>query len=155
VPLGTADLDLVRFLLTWEDARQQPLSLNELRTVHEVKSSGSATSTEVASALNLIPATARGMMARLVEAGILEDRGAGRSRKFHLTSRFYDMAQDRSAYVRVKGADPLQQERMILDYVKAYGSITRSQAAELCQTTPPQARHVEGTCRKGRPRTHR
>lgn len=140
VPLGNADLDLVRFLLAWENNHQQPLSLDELRLVHEVKSSGSATSLEVAEALNLIPATARGILGRLVESGILEARGVGRSRKFHLTARFYDFAQDRDAYVRVKGADPLQQERMVLDYVHAYGSINRSQAAQLCQTTPVQAR---------------
>jgi ATP-dependent DNA helicase RecG len=140
VPLGNADLDLVRFLLTWEDEHQHPLSLDDLRVVHEVKSSGSATSVEVAESLHLIPATAKTILARLVESGILEARGVGRSRKFHLTARFYDLAQDRSAYVRVKGADPLQQERMILDYVHAYGSINRSQAAQLCQTTPVQAR---------------
>ncbi len=140
VPLGNADLDLVRFLLTWENQRQQPLNLDELRLVHEVKSSGSATSLEVAETLNLIPATAKSLLGRLVEAGILESRGVGRSRKFHLTARFYDLAQDRNAYVRVKGADPLQQERMVLDYVSAYGSINRSQAAQLCQTTPVQAR---------------
>lgn len=140
VPLGKADLDLVRFLLTWENQHQQPLSLDALRLVHEVKSSGSATSLEVAEALNLIPATAKSLLGRLVEAGILEARGVGRSRKFHLTARFYDLAQDRDAYVRIKGADPLQQERMILDYISAYGSITRGQAAQLCQTTPVQAR---------------
>lgn len=140
VPLGNADLDLVRFLLTWENENQRPLNLDELRIVHEVKSSGSATSTEVADELNLLRATARTSLSRLVESGILEARGVGRSRKFHLTARFYDLAQDRNAYVRVKGADPLQQERMILDYVNAYKSITRSQAAELCQTTPLQAR---------------
>ncbi len=140
VPLGNADLDLVRFLLTWENQRQQPLNLDELRLVHEVKSSGSATSLEVAETLDLIPATAKSLLGRLVEAGILESRGVGRSRKFHLTARFYDLAQDRNAYVRVKGADPLQQERMVLDYVSAYGSINRSQAAQLCQTTPVQAR---------------
>lgn len=140
VPLGNADLDLVRFLLTWENQRQQPLGLDELRIVHEVKSSGSATSPEVAEALNLIPATVKSLLGRLVEAGILEARGVGRSRKFHLTARFYDLAQDRNAYVRVKGADPLQQERMILDYVSAYRSISRREAAQLCQTTPVQAR---------------
>ncbi len=140
VPLGNADLDLVRFLLTWEDEHQHPLSLDELRTVHEVKGSGSATSPEVAEALNLIPSTTKSILGRLVELGILEARGAGRSRKFHLTARFYDLAQDRNAYVRVKGVDPLQQERMILDYVAAYGSINRGQAAQLCQTTPTEAR---------------
>jgi ATP-dependent DNA helicase RecG len=142
VPLGNADLDLVRFLLTWENEHQRPLNLDELRTVHEVKSAGSATNPEVAEALNLIPATTRNTLGRLVELGILESRGVGRSRKFHLTARFYDLAQDRNAYVRVKGVDPLQQERMILDYVAAYGSITRSQAAHLCQATPTQARAV-------------
>lgn len=140
VPLGSADLDLVRFLSTWEDEHQHPLSLDELRTVHEVKSSGSAASLEVAETLRLIPATTKSILGRLVELGILESRGVGRSRRFHLTARFYDLAQDRNAYVRVKGADPLQQQRMILDYVEAYGSINRGQAAHLCQTTPPQAR---------------
>lgn len=142
VSLANADLDLVRFLLTWENENQRPLFLDELRIVHEVKASGSATSIEVAEALSIIPATARSILARLVELGIIEARGVSRNRKFHLTARFYDLAQDRSAYVRVKGADPFQQERMILDYVEAYGSITRSQAAQLCQTAPPQARAI-------------
>lgn len=142
VPLGSADFDLVRFLLTWEDERQRPLSLEELRIVHEVKSAGSATSLEVAETLSLIPATARAILSRLVELGILEARGVGRSRKFHLTARFYDLAQDRNAYVRLKGVDPIQQERMILDYVLAYGSISRGEAAQLCQTTPLEARGV-------------
>ncbi|GJF16798.1 ATPase AAA [Mycolicibacterium cyprinidarum] len=142
VSLAHSDLDLVRFLLTWEDANQHPLSLDELRIVHEVKSTGSVTSIEVAETLSIIPATTRNILARLVELGILEARGVGRSRKYHLTARFYDLAQDRNAYVRIKGADPLQQERMVLDYVKAYGSITRSQAAQLCQTTPTQGRAI-------------
>jgi len=140
VPLGAADLDLVRFLLTWEDDFQRSLSLDELRIVHEVKASGSATNAELADALAMLGSTTRAITTRLVELGILEARGNGRSRKLHLTARFYDLAQDRNAYVRVKGADPLQQERMILDYVLAYGSITRGQASELCQVSPAQAR---------------
>lgn len=142
VSLAHADLDLVRFLLTWENANQHPLSLDELRIVHEVKSTGAVTSLEVAETLGIIPATTRNILSRLVEMGILEARGVGRSRKYHLTARFYDLAQDRNAYVRIKGADPLQQERMVLDYVNAYGSITRSQAAQLCQTTPNQGRAI-------------
>lgn len=140
VPLGRADLDLVRFLLTWENEHQRPLSLDELRVVHEVKGAGSATNAELAEAVSIIPTTVRGITTKLVESGILEARGVGRSRRFHLTARFYDLAQDRNAYVRVKGADPLQQERMILDYARAYGSITRGQAAQLCQVSPAQAR---------------
>lgn len=142
VSLGTADLDLVRFLLKWENDNQKTLSLEVLRVVHEVKALGSATNAEVAEALSIIPATARSLTTGLTELGMLEARGQGRSRTFHLTARFYDLAQDRNAYVRVKGADPLQQERMILDYVRAYGAIARAQAAQLCQVSPQQARVI-------------
>lgn len=142
VPLGTADLDLVRFLLTFEDERQRPLGLDQLRVVHEIKQLGSATPSELTQALSMLPATVRNTSTQLVELGVLESRGVGRSRRLHLTPRFYDLAQDRTAYVRVKGADPIQQERMIGDYVDAYGAITRSQAAGLCQLSPTQARAV-------------
>lgn len=142
VPLGTADLDLVHFILTFENERQHPLGLNQLRVMHEIKELGSAAHGELAESLCMLPATVRNTSTQLVQMGILEARGMGRSRRFHLTPRFYDLAQDRSAYIRVKGADPIQQERMIGDYVDAYGSITRSQAASLCQLSPTQARSV-------------
>jgi len=90
----------------------------------------------------MLLATVRNTSTQLVELGVIESRGVGRSRRLHLTPRFYDLAQDRTAYVRVQGADPIQQERMIGDYVDAYGSITRSQAAALCQLSPTQARAV-------------
>lgn len=142
VPLGTADLDLVRFLLTFENERQRPLGLDQLRVVHEIKEMGSAAPTELAESLSMLLATVRNTSTQLVELGVIESRGVGRSRRLHLTPRFYDLAQDRTAYVRVKDADPIQQERMIGDYVDAYGSITRSQAAAVCQLSPTQARAV-------------
>src|SRR5699024_11778872 len=90
--------------------------------------------TELVGELGVPVAWVRATASRLVEKGLLESRGAGRNRQFHLTARFYDLAEDRNAYVRVKGADPLQQQRMVMDYVQAYGHITRSLAASLCQT---------------------
>ncbi|HLR96086.1 MAG TPA: crosslink repair DNA glycosylase YcaQ family protein [Jiangellaceae bacterium] len=142
VPLGTVDIDLVRFLVTFENAQQEALSLAELRIVHEVRASGPVTPTELVEVLGVPVASVRATASRLVEKGLLESRGAGRNRQFHLTARFYDLAEDRNAYVRVKGADPLQQQRMVMDYVQAYGHITRSLAASLCQTTPVEARKV-------------
>lgn len=44
-----------------------------------------------------------------------------------------------SAYVRRRGFEPIQQEQMILQYVRAHGRITRREAAELCQISPFQA----------------
>ncbi len=140
VPLGSSDIDLVRFLVGFENDKQTTLTMGELRVIHSIRAVGSATPRELAEELALDPAAVRSTAGRLVEKGVLEARGQGKSRQFHLTARFYDLAQDRGAYVRVKGADPLQQERMILDYVQAFGRITRSQASEVCQVTPLQAR---------------
>ena len=140
IPLGTSDRDLVRFLLTFEDARQRALTLDELRILRELKTSGSATVSELAESLPLTQSTTRTVTARLLEFGVIEARGNGRNRRFHLTARFYDLAQDRGAYVRVRALDPLQQKQMVLQYVRSYGSIARAQAAELCQVTPADAR---------------
>jgi ATP-dependent DNA helicase RecG len=142
IPLGTSDLDLVRFLLSFENDRQRALTLDELRVVHDVKAGGSAANAELADDLRLSSAAIRSATARLVEAGVLEARGNGRNRRFHLTARFYDLAQDRNAYVRIKAMDPLQQEHMVAEYARTYGKITRSQAANLCQLSPDEARRL-------------
>jgi ATP-dependent DNA helicase RecG len=44
--------------------------------------------------------------------------------------------------VRRRGFEPIQQEQMILQYVRAHGRITRREAAELCQISSPQARNL-------------
>lgn len=142
VPVSSSDLDLVRFLAAYQDNQQRSLSLAELRVVHEVKVSGPATTPELAEYLGLTNSTARAVANTLAEAGILEARGSGRVRRFHLTARFYDLAQDRAAYVRVRSMDPLQQKQMVLDYVQTYGRITRRQVAELCQLSSPEARRL-------------
>lgn len=141
-PTSDADLELVRFVLEFEDQQARSLSLIELRLLHEIKSTGSASLPELADALTMTPASLRGPSARLVEAGLLEVHGHGRNRQYHLSSGFYAFAEDRNAYVRVRPADPIQQEQAVLSYVEAYGSITRAQAAELCMLTPPQARRL-------------
>lgn len=43
ISLGTADLDLVRFLLAFENERQRPPGLEQLRIEHEIKAWGSTT----------------------------------------------------------------------------------------------------------------
>lgn len=140
VPLGTSDATVVRFLAALQSERQQALSLDQLRMIHEVRTSGAATATELADQLSMRPALVRSVTTSLVEGGILESRGNGRARRFHLAPSFYALSEDKAAYVRVRPLAPMQQEQMVLDYVAAYETITRGQAAELCHTSPRAAR---------------
>ena len=137
-----ADLELVRFVLVYEEDQGQILGLADLRLLHEIKSIGSGSLSELADALTSTASKLKVPASRLVEAGLLEIHGSGRTRRYHLSAGFFAFAEDRNAYVRVRPADPIQQEQAVITYVQAYGSITRGQAADLCRIAPQQARRL-------------
>jgi ATP-dependent DNA helicase RecG len=56
----------------------------------------------------------------------------------HLSAATYRRLEEPPACVR-RGFEPIQQEQMILQYVRAHGRITRREAAELCQLFLDQA----------------
>lgn len=139
IPTAGVDLDMARFVVEYE-RENPPLELRDLRLLHEVRAQGATTPTELADALDLGLGIVRPALTTLTERGILEVRGAGRSRQYHLSAGFYQRAEDRSGYVRLRPMDPIQQKQMILTYVQTYGSITRGQAMELCRVGATQAR---------------
>lgn len=137
-----ADLDMVRFVLAWEDEGQSPLSLSQLRILHDLKAGGPASVSELAAELGLRTATLRIECVHLTEVGLAEAHGRGRGRQYRLSSAFYRAADDRNAYIRVRAADPIQQDQMVLRYVEEYGAITRSQVVDLCLVDVSQARTI-------------
>lgn len=141
IPTSAADIEMVRFVVEHDDADGAPLSVTHLRILHELKAVHDATVTEIHSALALPEGRIREELTRLSEAGVVEPRGNGRSRRYHLTAAFYRSSRA-SEYVRLRDTDPLQQDRMVISYVEQFGAITRSKAAELCRLSPPQARAV-------------
>ncbi|HSV73790.1 MAG TPA: hypothetical protein VLH79_08525 [Chthonomonadales bacterium] len=76
---------------------------------------------------------------RLVEAGLVEERGQKKGRTWHLSAATYRLLGDKAGYVRQRGFEPLQQEQMVLQYVDKHGRIARREAAELCRIGPYQA----------------
>jgi ATP-dependent DNA helicase RecG len=84
-------------------------------------------------------ADARAVLERLVEFGLVEPRGERKGRAYHLSAATYRRLGEKAAYVRVRGFDALQQEQMVLQYVRANGRITRADAAALCRISPYQA----------------
>jgi len=96
--------------------------------------------TEDASRLTQKPeGETRATLHRLLEAGLVEERGQKRGRTWHLSAATYRALGDKAAYVRQRGFEPLQQEQMVLQYVEKHGSIGRSETAELCRLGSQQA----------------
>lgn len=139
IPTSDADLEMVRFVVEYEDANGRTLQLTQLQILHEIKAMGPETTNELVQATHESESVVRTSLARLAEMGLVESRGNGRSRRHHLTASFFRLAQA-SAYVRLQDTDPIQQDHMIVAYVDQFGSITRSKTAELCHLTPNQAR---------------
>ena len=76
---------------------------------------------------------------RLVEIGLVESRGERKGRSWHLSAATYRRLGEEAAYIRQRGFEPIQQEQMVMQYVRKHGSISRGQAAELCRLGPQQA----------------
>jgi len=82
---------------------------------------------------------ARSILARLVEAGLVEQRGERKGRIYHLSARTYRNLGEKAAYVRQRGFEAIQQEQMVMQYIQSHGSVSRKEAAELCRLSEPQA----------------
>ena len=81
----------------------------------------------------------RSALEKLVEAGLVEAHGVRRGRTYTLSAKVYQSSGQKSAYVRQAGFDPIQQEQMVLNYIKQHGSIKREEVMELCHLTKDQA----------------
>ncbi len=138
VPGGAANLDFVRLLVT-EAQQGRTLALDELLILNALWQTRSVSTVDAARLVQKPEAQTRAALHRLVEAGLVEERGQKRGRSWHLSAATYRLLGDKVGYVRQRGFEPLQQEQMALQYVEKHGRITRREAAELCRITGPQA----------------
>jgi ATP-dependent DNA helicase RecG len=138
IPGGEANLDFVRLLVT-ESQQGRVLALDELLILNALWQERSLTTDAAAHLTQKPEAETRATLHRLVEAGLIEERGQKKGRTWHLSAATYRLLGDKAAYVRQRGFEPLQQEQMVLQYVEKHGRITRKEAAELCRISGPQA----------------
>ncbi|WP_245971577.1 ATP-binding protein [Calidithermus terrae] len=154
LPGGEANLEFVR-LVVEEGQAGRVINLDELLLLNALWQERTLTTEEAARLIQKPEADARGILSRLVEAGLVEGRGEGKSRAWHLSAATYRRLGDKAAYVRQRGFEPLQQEQMVLQYVEKHGRITRREAADLCKLGPYQAtRLLDRLVKEGRLARH-
>ena len=131
-PTSAADLAFVRFLLNHEETAGKKLRLADLQILQSLRDEPHAAIAEIAAVLHKAESETRTILSRMLEDGMIEQRGAGRTRRFTLTSNVYRALESPLAYVRVNRFDEIQHEQMVLTYVGAHGDISRRQAGDLC-----------------------
>ena len=138
IPGGEANLDFVRLLVT-EAQGGRVLGLDGLLILNALWQERNVSTSDAAHLTQKPEVDARATLHRLVEAGLVEERGQKKGRTWHLSAAVYRTLGDKAAYVRQRGFEPLQQEQMVLQYVEKHGRIARREAAELCRINGPQA----------------
>jgi len=138
LPGGSANLEFVR-LITEETQAGRQLRLDELLILNRLWSERHLTTVEGIRLIQKSEFEARSVLERLVEAGLIESRGERKGRSYHLSATTYRRMGEKAAYVRQRGFEPLQQEQMVIQYLKKHRRISRSETAELCRIGPFQA----------------
>ncbi|PKN24017.1 MAG: AAA family ATPase [Deltaproteobacteria bacterium HGW-Deltaproteobacteria-22] len=138
IPGGEANLDFVRLLVT-EAQRGRPLGLDDLLVLNALWQERSCTTTEAARLTQKPDSQARATLHRLVDLGLVEERGQKMGRTWHLSAAVYRALGDKAGYVRRRGFEPLQQEQMVLQYVETHARITRQEVEDLCRLNRDQA----------------
>jgi ATP-dependent DNA helicase RecG len=134
-----ADLPFLSVVLEEEQRRGAPLPLDTLMVLALLRQERRVDTARVAAALQRDDASARAVLERLVEAGLVEAHGVKRGRTYVLGAALYRRLGRGSEYVRQAGFDALQHEQMVLKYAQTHGGIRRGEAAELCQLSEDQA----------------
>ncbi|MFA4897312.1 MULTISPECIES: RNA-binding domain-containing protein [Microbacterium] len=140
VAVGRADLALVRFIVEHDERSGRAFALEELQIVHALLDDPRLTLGELSNITQASDVATRSTLTRLIEGGIVESRGDGRGRRYTLTASSYRQLSTKAGYVRVRAFDSVQQEQMVLTYVRSHGSITRREAAELCSISSDAAK---------------
>ncbi|RPF19944.1 RNA-binding domain-containing protein [Myceligenerans xiligouense] len=138
-PTADADTELARYVFERERETGRPWPLQDLQVLRALRRDGALSLTDAATLTQRSQAEVRATLSRMVDSGVVEARGSGRGRAYHLSGAAYRAIGAASGYIRTRSFDPIQQQEMVLQYVRAHGSINRAQAAELCSIAPTQA----------------
>ena len=141
LPGGRANLAFARLVAEQADAGR-PLILDDLLLLSRLLQDHHLKTPDAARAIQKREGEALARLESLVEMGLAEARGERSSRVWHLSAATYRRLGEESAYDRLLGLEPLQQERMVLQYVGKHGRITRRRAADLCRLSSSQARDL-------------
>jgi ATP-dependent DNA helicase RecG len=142
LPGGEADLGILRIVIEEENRRQSPLPIESLIALGQLRQERRLDISTLAIAIQRDEAIARSVLERLVEAGLVEAHGVKKGRTYTLSPKVYREMGQSADYIRQAGFEAIQQEQMILSYVKNHGRITRKETVELCRLSEDQASHL-------------
>lgn len=144
VRLGTdaADLEFRRLVAEAERNRSGELPIDSLIALAALRELKRVTAEELAGRIQRDAVSAKRTLEALTEAGLVDAHGTTRGRNYTLSAVVYQRQGDKAAYTRQAGFTALQNEQMVLNYVRQHGQIKRAEVMELCRLSEGQAKDL-------------
>lgn len=142
LPTSDADIEFLEMILRQEERTGTAMPLDSLIILSCLRHERRLTTADLTVDTQKSEQSTRTALEKLVEAGMVEAHGTGRGRTYTLSAKVYQDAGQKAAYIRQAGFDSIQQEQMVLAFIDKHGAIKRSETAELCHLSLPQAYHL-------------
>jgi ATP-dependent DNA helicase RecG len=135
----STDLGFLRLVLEAEEKRGSSLPIDSLIALSCLRDQRRVTADELERAIQKDRNVAKQTLEALVESGLAQPHGATSGRSYTLAAHVYATLGQQSAYTRQAGFEAIQQEQMVLNYVRQHGSIQRPVVVDLCRMSEDQA----------------
>jgi len=140
IPKGLPDKTFTKLISDEQKKTGQALPINTLLVLNELKRNRRASLAELSETTHINDAKIKITVEKLVESGLIEAIGNGRSRYYTLSAKIYKQSDNIKGYVRQTGIDKIRYPEMIIKFVKSNnGRIARKEAAELLKINEAQA----------------
>lgn len=137
-----SDIACLEMILHEEKRMGSPLPLDSLIILSRLCQERRLTTIDLVCSTQKSEQETRVTLEKLVESGLIEAHGTGRGRSYTLSANLYQKTGQKAVYVRQTGFISIQQEQMIISFIKEHLSIRRTEAADLCRISPSQAKRL-------------
>ena len=142
LPTVPADVAFRRMVVDIERQRGAELPIDSLIALGGLRELKRLSAEALAQHIQRDVASAKRTLEALTEAGLVDAHGNTRGRSYTLSASVYSVVSDKAAYTRQVGFGPIQQEQMVLSYIRQHGQIKRAEVMDLCRLTEGQAKEL-------------
>ena len=141
-PKTDADLPFIDFLIEEENRTDSRMPVETLIVLSQLREAARLDVVTLSHAMQKDETHTRAILDRMVEAGTVQPYGSSRRREYSLSPAVYRRLGKPGEFVRQAGFDDIQQEQMVLRYIKEHGRIARRDVRDLCRLDSRQAERL-------------
>ena len=143
IPKSLPDKSFTKLISDEQSKMGQALPINTLLVLNELKRNRRVNLAELVESTHINDSKIKITVEKLVESGLIEAIGNGRSRYYTLSASVYKQSDNITGYVRQTGIDRIRYPEMIIKFAKSNnGKIARKEAADLLKIRETQAYRV-------------